>query len=78
MKGIRKISEYKIVRNVKCDKYFVTVKKEKYDTFVGTLGRRKYLLSYELNQIGSIKWRSYPTLTVQGTSSISLTNFCVA
>ena len=38
MKGIKEISEYKIVRNVKYDKYFGTAKKEKYDTFNETDG----------------------------------------
>ena len=33
MEGIRKISEYKVVKNIKYDKYFRTAKKEKYGTF---------------------------------------------
>ena len=47
MKGIREISEYKIVRNVKHDKYFGTAQKEKYDTFNETKGVIVGVLRYK-------------------------------
>ena len=38
MKGTRKISDYKVVRNVKYDKYFEIIKRGKYNIFNGTKG----------------------------------------
>ena len=59
MKGIKEILEYKVVRNVKHDKYFGTAKKRKYGTFNG-IGGVKGLLSlwwlYELFLVDFLKY----------------------